>query len=157
VAALMAVLAAHAIADRADRPFARRVLGGGKIEQRPGVVHHQRDRKRVHQFEHPLALWRFRIGRQRPKLHDALAVIHVRQHHIIARGRQPPRHVPQFLADRGRVHVEENDRERPAAFGVADEGSGLAVLGGYFDLLVDHGDAFPVCFPSGWLAYHDCG
>ena len=28
---------------------------------------------------------------------------------------------------------------RPAAFGMADEGGGVAVLGGNFDLLVDHG------------------
>ncbi len=151
------IAAAHAVADGADDPSVRGLLGFGISEQGLGVFHDQRNGQRVHQLEHLLALGRFRIGIDRPELHDAGAVIHVGQHHVIARCSEPARHVAQLHADRRRVHVEDDDRKRPAAFGVGDEGGGLAVLGRNVELLVDHG-AFLACYDSGfWLgAKYDC-
>ena len=78
----------------------------------------------------------------RAELHDVGAVVHVRQHHVIARRAEPPRHVAQLLADRRRIHVEDDDGKRPAALGMGDEGGGLAVLGLDLNLLVDHGRFF---------------
>jgi len=67
------------------------------------------------------------------------AVIEARQHHVVAGGAEPARHVAQLLADRRRVHVEDDDGKGSAALGMGDEGGGMAVLGGDIDLLVDHG------------------
>ena len=139
------VAAAHAVADGADDFRVRRFLRLGIGEQGLGVFHHHGNVDRVHEAEHPLALGRFRIRRDRSQLHDAGAVIHIGQHHVITRGAEPPRHVTQFLADCGSVHVEDDDRKRPAAFGMGDEGGGLAVLGRNIDLLVDHGRFFFRC------------
>jgi hypothetical protein len=132
------VTAAHAIADGTDdfRIGSRLALGIG--EQGPGVLHDHENVERGHELEHALALGCIRIGRQRAELHHAGAVIEVRQHHVIAGGGEPARHVAQLLADRRRIHVEQDDRKRPAAFGMGDEGCGVAVLGGNRDLLIDH-------------------
>ncbi len=138
---------AHAVADGADNFCVRGRLLVGIGEQGVGVLHHQGNVDRVHVSEHPLALGCLRVRRYRSNLHDAGAVIQVRQHHIIARGREPARHVAQFLADRRRVHVKDDDGKRAAALGMGDEGGGVAVLGGDFDLLVDHGALFLAC---GW-------
>ena len=139
------ISAAHAVADRTDEVVARGGLAIGIGEQRPRILHHQGNVDRGHQFEHPLALRRLRVRRQRPKLHHAGAVIQIGQHHIIARSREPACHVAQFLADRRRIHVEQDDGMRTAALGMADEGGGVAVLGGNFDLLVDHWLFFVGC------------
>ena len=133
------ISAAHAVADGADPIRAGGRLSVGEAEQGAGIFHDQGNVDRVHQLEHALALGRFRIRRQRPELHDARSVIEVRQHHVIARCAEPARHVAQFLADRRRVHVKEDDGMRPAALGMGDEGGGVAVFGRDFDLLVDHG------------------
>ena len=133
------IASAHAVADAADDVGAGSRLLVSIGEQGFGILHHQRDVDRVHQLEHALALGRFRICRQRPQLHHARAVIQVRQHHVIARGTEPARHVAQFLADRRRVHIKDDDGVRTAALGMGDERGGVAVLGRNFDLLVDHG------------------
>ncbi len=146
------IATAHAVADRADNVGARGGLGGGVSEQRFGILHHHGNVDRVHEPEHPLALGRFRVRRDRPDLHHAGAVIHVGQHHVIARSGEPPRHVAKFLADRGCVHVEQDDRKRSAALGMGDEGGGLAVLGLNVDLLVDHGVSLCFLFPVWWRA-----
>jgi hypothetical protein len=146
------VAAAHAIADGADELRVRSLLRLGIGEERPGVVHHHRNVDGVHVAEHPLALGRLGIGRDRPQLHDARAVIQIGQHHVIARCAEPPRHVAQLLADRRRVHVKDDDREGAAALGVGDERRGLAVLGRNVDLLVDHGRFLLSVIPmSGWV------
>jgi hypothetical protein len=133
------VAPAHAIADGADDFGVRSLLSFSIGEQRLGVFHHKGNAERVHQPEHPLALGRFRVGWNRTDLHHAGAVIHVRQHHVVARCTEPARHVAQLLADRRRIHVEDDDRKRSAALGMGDEGGGGAVLGGNLDLLIDHG------------------
>jgi len=133
------IASAHAVADGADNPGIRGRLLVGIGEQGGGVLHHQGNVDRVHVAEHPLALGRFRVRRDRPKFHDAGAVIQVRQHHVVAGGGEPARHVAQFFPDCRRVHVKDDDGKGSAAFGMADEGGGVAVLGGDFDLLVDHG------------------
>ncbi len=139
------VAAAHAIANGADDGGVRSLLCRGVSQQGLGVFHHHRNVDRVHVAEHLFAFGCVGVRRDRPDLHDAGAVIHVGQHHVIARGGEPSRHVAQFLADRGRVHVEQNDRKRSAAFGMGDESGGLAVLGRNIDLLVDHGRFFMFC------------
>ena len=136
------VAAAHAIADGADDLGVRGLLRLGIGKQGLGVFHDEGNAERAHQGEHALALRRFRIGIDRAELHRAGAVIHVRQHHVITGGAEPPRHVAQLLADRRRIHVEDDDGKRPAAFGMGDEGGGLAVLGLDINLLIDHGRFF---------------
>ena len=130
---------AHAVADRADDLRVRGRLLVGIGEQRGGVLHDQGNVDGVHVAEHLLAFRRVRVRRYRSQFHDAGTVIQIRQHHVITRSGQPARHVAQFLADRRRVHVEEDDGKRPAALGMSDESGGMAVLGRNFDLLVDHG------------------
>jgi hypothetical protein len=70
-------------------------------------------------------------------------VVEVGQDDEVADRGEPPRHVAQLVAPARRIHVEEDDRERAALFGMDDEAVHRAVRGGDVERLFDHGARLP--------------
>ena len=66
------------------------------------------------------------------------AVVEVREHHVVAGGRQPRRHVAQRRADARGVHQIEHDRMGPVVLGVEQERRHRSIRRGEVDLSLDH-------------------
>ena len=131
------VLAAHAIADTTHRPRFCLVLRVDKAEQARGVVHDlsvcQAVHRRAHALEH-LVVAPVDVEAQR-----AEPVVHVRQHREIALLGDAPRHVAQFFADAGRIHVEDDPGVLARRIRAGHKARHLAVFGRDDDVLFDHG------------------
>jgi hypothetical protein len=103
------------------------------------IVHHRRDRHlgphRAHAraIRTPLVQHVGAENRIPPG-----AIIEVGQEHVVADGREPARHIAEFLADTGCIHQEEDGGKRPAALGTTDKGFHRAVCRGDVQRLFDH-------------------
>ena len=74
-----------------------------------------------------------------PPVPDAtLAVVEVRQQHVIADHRHLASYVAKFRAQTPDVHVDDNRSERPAFLGMNDKGFHLAVGRRNVDCLLAH-------------------
>src|SRR6516165_4473957 len=75
-----------------------------------------------------------------PLVPDAtLAVVKVRQQHVIADHRHLASYVAKFRAQTPDVHVDDNRSERPAFLGMNDKGFHLAVGSQNVNCLLAHG------------------
>ena len=68
----------------------------------------------------------------------AAAVVEVREHHVVAGGGEPRRHVLERGPDARRIHQVQHDREGAAVLGVEDERGHLPVGRRDVDLALDH-------------------
>ena len=125
---------AHAVAHSAQR---RRICGRlpiDELEHGPGIAHHELDFKVPHHFKH--SLHAFFVADHRE--FASLAVVQIRQHDVVADARDAARHIVQFFAFAGCIHVEEHYWKRLTFFRMDDERVHQPVLRFNVDVLFDH-------------------
>src|ERR1700730_7078903 len=132
---------AHAVAMAADRSLLHLLLFLGKCEHRADVVHHGRNGHLGADGTHALMLWAALLVTARSVDRVATrAVLEIGQHHALADGAEPARHILELLAETVSVHQQKDGRRRSVALGMADERLHLAGLGRDVQGLFDHGN-----------------